>query len=101
MLENQKEDRRGTYLPGKIAFERGSQLRECAIRDISKEGARLTFANPRGLTKEFQLLIPATGEIYHAVVKWRRARELGVYFIEKDDVVLWPAEGEPERLASP
>lgn len=100
MIENRKEDRRGTYVPGKIAFERGSQVRDCAIRDISKEGARLAFANPRALPKEFELLIPATGDIYQAVVKWRRGREVGVYFVEKDDLVLWPAETQAQAIAS-
>lgn len=101
MFENRKEDRHGTSVPGKVAFERGSQLRDCAIRDISKEGARLSFANPRGLPEDFELLIPATGEIYQAVVRWRRGREVGVYFVEKDDVALWPAQERLQSLASP
>ena len=96
MVENRKEARQGTQMPGKIAYERGSQSRDCAVRDVSKEGARLSFSNPRGLPNTFELLITTTGDIYHAVVKWRRGREVGVYFVEKDDVVLWPAR---EKLA--
>jgi len=34
-----------------------------------------------------------TGEIFQAVAKWRRGRELGVYFVEKDDFLAWPAHG--------
>ncbi len=42
---------------------------------------------------EFELLILTTGEIFQAVAKWRRGRELGVYFVEKDDFLAWPAHG--------
>jgi hypothetical protein len=101
MTEQRKEARQGTLMPGKIAYERGSQVRDCAVCDISKEGARLTFANPRGLPKEFELLIATTGDIYQAVVKWRRGREIGVYFVEKDDVVLWPARRQMAPVPPP
>ena len=84
--------RRRTW-PGRIAFERGAQLRECIVRDITKVGARLTLANPRLVPDEFELLILTTGEIFQAVAKWRRGRELGVYFVEKDDFLAWPAHG--------
>src|SRR5215210_2255776 len=83
MQNKRKQRRETTTWPGRIAFERG----------ISKDGARLTLANPRALPDEFELLILTTGEIFQAVAKWRRGRELGVYFVEKDDFLAWPAHG--------
>ena len=93
MQNKRKERRETTTWPGRVAFERGAQLRECVVRDISKDGARLTLANPRALPDRFELLILTTGEIFQAVAKWRRGRELGVYFVEKDDFLGWSAGG--------
>ena len=93
-MQNKRRERRETTTwPGRIAFERGAQLRESIVRDISKVGARLTLENPRLVPDEFELLMLTTGEIFQAVAKWRRGRELGVYFVEKDDFLAWPAHG--------
>ena len=91
MQNKRKERREAITWPGRIAYDRGAQLRECVVRDISREGARLTLANLRGLPAEFELLILTTGEIFQAVSKWRRGREVGVYFVEKDDFLGWGA----------
>jgi two-component system cell cycle response regulator len=100
MQNKRKERREATIWPGRIAYERGAQLRECVVRDISKEGARLALANPRTVPGEFELLILTTGEIFQAVAKWRRGREIGVYFIEKDGFLNWADRGvEPAPAA--
>jgi hypothetical protein len=77
-------------MDGRIAFERGSEVRDCAIRDISENGARLTFAALDGIPDRFELLIVTTGELFQAVAKWRRGRQIGVHFVEKDEFMLWP-----------
>src|SRR5918997_1246445 len=98
MQNKRKERREATTWPGRIAYDRGAQLRECIVRDISKDGARLTLANVRTLPAEFELLILTTGEIFQAVAKWRRGREIGVYFVEKDDFLTW-GQGGPAPAA--
>jgi hypothetical protein len=101
MQNKRKERREATIWPGRIAYDRGAQLQECVVRDISKDGARLTFAHPRTVPSEFELLILTTGEIFQAVAKWRRGREVGVYFLEKDDFLTWSARGaEPTPSAA-
>ena len=79
-MQNKRSERRETTTwPGRIAFERGAQLRECIVRDISKAGARLTLANPRLVPDEFELLILTTGEILPGggeMAPWPRARGL-------------------------
>jgi two-component system cell cycle response regulator len=99
-MQNKRKDRReATTWPGRIAYDRGAQLRECIVRDISKDGARLSLANVRTLPAEFELLILTTGEIFQAVAKWRRGREIGVYFVEKDDFLTWGTGGAPRPAA--
>jgi two-component system cell cycle response regulator len=95
MSDKRKERREATTWPGRIAYDRGAQLRECIVRDISKEGARLSLPNVRALPSEFELLILTTGEIFQAVAKWRRGREIGVYFVEKDDFLTWRSSPVP------
>jgi hypothetical protein len=69
------------------------------VRDISKDGARLSLPNVRSLPTEFELLILTTGEIFQAVAKWRRGREIGVYFVEKDDFLTWSTGSGPASAA--
>ena len=95
MSDKRKDRREATTWPGRIAYNRGAQLRECIVRDISKDGARLALANVRALPSEFELLILTTGEIFQAVAKWRRGREIGVYFVEKDDFLTWRSSPVP------
>jgi hypothetical protein len=99
MQNKRKERREATVWPGRIAFERGAQLRECIVRDISKDGARLTLANVHTLPSQFELLILTTGEIFQAAAKWRRGREVGVYFVEKDDFLTWGHGSGPAPAA--
>lgn len=101
MIDKRKERRDGTVWPGRIAFERGAELRECVIRDISESGARLVVEQPRGIPQRFELLIVTTGEIFHAVAKWRRGREIGVHFLEKDAFLAWPTAPRPLPEAPP
>jgi hypothetical protein len=100
MKDQRKERRDSTVWPGRIAFDRGAQLRECVIRDISESGARLTIQNPRAIPSAFELLIVATGEIFQAVAKWRRDREIGVHFVRKDEFLAWPTRPRPGSTAS-
>ena len=99
MSDKRKDRREATTWPGRIAYDRGAQLRECVVRDISKDGARLSLPNVRTLPSEFELLILTTGEIFQAVAKWRRGREIGVYFVEKDDFLTWGAGSAPRPAA--
>ncbi|HEX8167143.1 MAG TPA: hypothetical protein VF601_15340 [Beijerinckiaceae bacterium] len=100
MQDARKEGRQTTAWPGRIAYDRGAQLRECVVRDVSRNGARLTIADPRTVPGEFELLILTTGEIFQAVAKWRRGREIGVYFVEKDDFLTWSTGSGPAPTAA-
>lgn len=101
MNDKRKELRNPAAWPGRIAFASGAQLRECTIRDISQSGARLTLADAQTLPRAFELLIVPTGEIFQATLQWRRGREAGVHFAEKNDFLTWPTAPRPFPDAPP
>jgi hypothetical protein len=85
MDELRSEARHETYMPGRAAF--AGRVYDCTVRDISASGARLSFADANSLPDEFELLVLTTGELFRVGMKWRRGRQIGVYFIEKDQIV--------------
>jgi hypothetical protein len=85
MSEIRLEARHQTYMPGRAAW--AGQVYDCTVRDISECGARLSVEDANSLPDEFELLILTTGELFRVGAKWRRGRQIGVYFIEKDQIV--------------
>ena len=51
---------------------------ECAIRDLSSTGAKLSFSNPTFLPKTFVLRF--SGDDHRVTVKWQRGLQAGVRF---------------------
>ena len=96
MDERRESRRRKTLLAGKVIFGANRLAMDCAIRDLSAGGARLSFADPHGVPGEFELQLPSRGTVFRAEVRWRRGREIGVKFRA---VLRWPSQ-EPERLAA-
>ena len=96
MDERRESRRRKTLLAGKVIFGANRLAMDCAIRDLSAGGARLSFADPQGLPGEFELQLPSRGTVFRAEVRWRRGREVGVQF----RAVLRGPSREPERLAA-
>jgi hypothetical protein len=91
MEEKRSEVRHDTYMAGRIALS-GAQTCDCKIRDISAEGARLMLAEigePSAVPDEFDLLVLTTGELLKVSACWRRGRQIGVRFIEKDQLISW------------
>ncbi|HEY1735359.1 MAG TPA: hypothetical protein VGG12_01805 [Methylovirgula sp.] len=56
---------------------------DCAIRDLTPEGARLVFANaaPTSLPDRFLVFMPGVDELWAARLRWRKRGEIGVEFI--------------------
>lgn len=56
---------------------------DCAIRDLTPEGARLVFApdEPPSLPERFLLFLPGVDELWAARLRWRNGLEIGVEFI--------------------
>ncbi len=88
MHEKRIEARHETYMAGRVALS-GAQTCDCKIRDISAQGARLMFADPTIVPDEFELLVLTTGELLRVSARWRHGRQIGVRFIEKDQLISW------------
>jgi hypothetical protein len=79
--EERRHVRRQRVLKGALvifgAFER---VFDCAIRDLSDAGAKLTFQTTSGIPETFHLLIPAEHKIAPARAAWRTSRDIGIAF---------------------
>jgi hypothetical protein len=64
---------------GKVVLSNTSLL-DCVIRDLSDTGARLEFAGPTELPKEFRLLIVSTNMFIPAELAWQRGLLAGIRF---------------------
>jgi hypothetical protein len=65
---------------GRIVLHRGWSLIDCAIRDISDSGARLSVKSHRELPQKFDLLYVTEERLVPCEVRWRRGDRLGVRF---------------------
>jgi len=93
MHDKRKFQRERVQLAGRVTYNDGLDSVGCAIRDLSVTGARLSLLEPAGVPNQFELCVVATGDTYAVEVKWRRGRQLGVYFVERDEPdICWQAE---------
>lgn len=65
---------------GRIVLHRGWSLIDCAIRDTSDSGARLSVKPLCELPQNFDLLYVTEERLVPCEVRWRRGDRLGVRF---------------------
>lgn len=65
---------------GRIVIHRGWSLIDCAIRDTSASGARLSIKLQCELPQKFDLLYVTEEKLVPCEVRWRRGDRLGVRF---------------------
>jgi hypothetical protein len=78
--EMRRSQRRRVLKDGRIVIRRGWSLIDCAIRDLSAGGARLTVKPECELPKEFDLLYVTDQLLIPCEIRWRRGDRLGVRF---------------------
>lgn len=78
MSERRIDLRQRTLKAGTIVYNNASSVFDCTVRNLSKTGACLIVASPRGVPEEFDLLME--GARHHCTVSWRRADRIGVKF---------------------
>lgn len=77
--EERRHVRRRRVLKGAlVVFGAFGRVIDCAIRDLSDGGARLTLPSTAGLPDDFHLLVPAERKIAPARAVWRTSREIGI-----------------------
>ncbi len=82
-----QDDRRATLRrdvrkDGKILFVDQPFFIECAIRNMSENGALLTMLVNFPLPREILLWEEKTGTIYECDVRWRKDHMVGVHFVD-------------------
>lgn len=83
--------RRRILKGGIIAYSSRHLTVECAVRDLSDDGARLIVTNHRQIPDSFELLIELDGFEANCEVVWRRPESIGVRFLAP------PRRVEPRR----
>ena len=83
LLEGRKADRVRTFLRARIVFNNQNSTIDCTIKNISASGAKIEISNSTTIPGEFNLEIPARGQLLRARIMWRDADAIGVQFIEK------------------
>jgi PilZ domain len=74
--EDRREERRRVLLQAKILL--GREAVWCAVRDISRSGAKLEIDEDLRLPPEFDLVIGKREEILRARLRWREGAFAGV-----------------------
>jgi len=81
MDERRKSTRHRTLKAGKIIYNRGLFNVDCAVKNISENGACL-LAKTTLLPDTFELSIPIDHFARHCRVAWKTAEKVGVEFLE-------------------
>ena len=78
--EHRTAQRRTTLKGGQIVFNAGRSTIDVTVRNLSRDGAKLTVASVVGIPETFDLMLPNTHRQPCKVI-WRKAKEIGVEFI--------------------
>lgn len=82
-MENRRQDRRKARFHGVVHLDADRPSIPCAVRDLSDQGARLSFLQPAEVPDRFRIVLTGTDETCTASVRWRRGREVGVEFLDR------------------
>jgi hypothetical protein len=80
--EKRKDHRQPLKYPARIDAGDG-QLRSCALRDVSRSGARILYAGADDIPDRFLLMLSeGSSAVRHCQVAWRGDGEIGVEFLK-------------------
>ena len=81
MQERREEHRDRTYLGSEVALTERRATIDCLVRNLSQNGAKLSFTEPVKVRGEFALTIHQKGVSRRARVVWQREKEAGIAFV--------------------
>lgn len=84
MEERRLTPRHRTFLQGRVLFNSRRQSADCIIRELTDEGARLSFTDPAALPHAFELQIPNRDQILRVETIWNHGTDVGVIFVRAD-----------------
>jgi hypothetical protein len=80
MQERRKVTRRRTLKTGRIVFNNRFSAMDCAVRNLSSQGAMLLVSGPHGIPDEFVLELDEGSILHDCHVIWREEKRIGVEF---------------------
>lgn len=80
MEDRRLKPRNRTFLQGRVFYNNRRQSADCIIRELTEEGARLSFTDPVGLPHAFELHIPNRDQTVRVETIWNHGIEVGVSF---------------------
>jgi uncharacterized protein YceH (UPF0502 family) len=84
MDDRRHTPRSRTFLQGRVFYNNRRQSADCIIRELTDDGARLTFTDPVGLPHVFELHIPNRDQTIRVETAWNHGTEVGVSFVKMD-----------------
>jgi hypothetical protein len=100
MQDRRAFQRTRTYLGAQVVFNNRFSTVDCLVRNLSGDGAKLTFAGTALIPRTIDVLIRNDGESRHAKIIWRTESAAGVEFVQagRDKVVSLEAARKIKRL---
>jgi hypothetical protein len=84
MDERRHTPRHRTFLQGRVYYNNRRQSADCIIRELTDEGARLSFTDPVALPHAFELHIPNRDQTLRVETVWNHGTDVGVAFVRTD-----------------
>lgn len=80
MDERRHTPRHRTFLQGRVFYNSRRQSADCIIRELTDDGARLSFTDPVALPHAFELHIPNRDQTLRVETVWNHGTDVGVSF---------------------
>lgn len=84
MDERRHTPRHRTFLQGRVFYNSRRQSADCIIRELTDDGARLSFTDPVALPHAFELHIPNRDQTIRVEIAWNHGTDVGVSFVKYD-----------------
>jgi hypothetical protein len=81
MSNRRTSTRQKSFLQGRIYFNNRKSSIDCLIRDLTNEGAKLTFSATIAVPEAIELYIPAKDQYCRAKIHWRHGEDVGAVFV--------------------
>jgi len=99
MDDRRHAPRHRTFLQGRVFYNNRRSTADCIIRELTDDGARLSFTDRVTLPHAFELHIPNRDQTYRVETIWNHGEEVGVTFGRHGEASLAPAMGQDSSLA--
>ena len=86
VAERRPNNRRRALLGGMVVHSQGRFSFSCTIRNVSADGARISFKRGQVMPSDFILIDTWAGQGHRARIAWLTATEAGVSFSQSFDM---------------